>query len=298
MPKSNVEISRYSGADYEYAYTQINRLDETVIEQYCRSLRSRLSSMPRTSEQSEMWIVRAYVSVKYLLAASLMLVSAEYAARHNLRIVQPYLLYYAMFNCSHAFLLMVPEQEWRDGALLDDVTHQKAHNVVADYVRYLSPDAAKQFNDVSGRARATREMLSYTFPALGLTGNLGEVMPTLEEVVGVCQFLAEAAQLNSECIQAAFEKLPDGTLPRDSATLKRFFVYEHKAIPGFADSEDWYRLWQFGRHSNKPLSLHLTARPGLVEDFIGAWCPDDDETSSSTVFDPDEADIRLIFDFN
>lgn len=298
MPKLNAEISRYSGADYEYAYIQVNKLDEQVIASYCRSLRNRLSNIPLTSEQSEIWIVRAYVSVKYLLAASLMLVSAEFAAKQNLKIVQPYLLYYALCNASHAFLLMVPEQEWRDGAILDDVTHQKAQNVVTDYIRYLSPDMAQRFKDVSGRAMATREMLSYKFPALGLTGDLGEVMPRLEEIVDVCQFLAEAAQLNSECIQAVFEGVPDGTLSPDSAILKRFFVYEHKAIPGFADSDDWYRLWQFGRHSNKPLSLHLTARPGLVDDFVGAWCPDGDETPERTVFDPDEADMRLIFDFN
>jgi len=42
--------------------------------------------------------MRAYVAVKYLLAASLNLVSAEFAAKHNLKIVQPFLLYYALFN--------------------------------------------------------------------------------------------------------------------------------------------------------------------------------------------------------
>src|ERR1700735_1098007 len=103
MPKSNVEISRYSGADYEYAYSQVNRLDEGIIAQYCRSLQIRLSNIPLSSERSETWIVRAYVAVKYLLAASLMLASAEFAAKRNLKIVQPYLLYYAIFNTSHAF---------------------------------------------------------------------------------------------------------------------------------------------------------------------------------------------------
>lgn len=108
---------------------------------------------------------------------------------------------------------------------------------MTDYIRHLSPDMARRFKDVSNRAMATREMLSYKFPALGLTGDLGEVMPKLEGIVDVCQFLAEAAQLNSECIQAVFEGMLDGILSPDSATLKRFFVYEHKAIPGFADSD-------------------------------------------------------------
>jgi hypothetical protein len=298
MPTPNIEISQYSGADYEYAYIQLNRLDEQVVERYCGSLRERLRKMSLTPEQSEIWIVRAYVAVKYLLAASLLLVSAEFASKCNLKIVQPYLLYYALFNTSHALFLMVPEQEWRAGAILDDVTHQKAQNVVADYLRYLSPEMAQQFKDVSGRAMATREMLSYKFPALGLTGGLAEVMPDFEDVVDVCQFLAEAAQLNSECIQAAFAGVPDGPLSPDSPILKRFYIYEHKSIPGFGDSDDWYRLWQFGRHSNKPLSLHLTARAGLVEDFIGVWCPDGDETPDHLQFDPDDADMRLIFDFH
>jgi hypothetical protein len=276
---------------------QLNTLTEEAIASYCRSLRERLGKIPLTGEQSEIWIVRAYASVKYLLAASLMLASAEFAAKHNLKIVQPYLLYYALFNTSHAFLLTLPEQEWRDGAILDDVTHQKAQNVTVDYLRHLSPEMARKFKDVSGRAMATREMLSYKFPALGLTGELSNVVPDFGEVLDVCQFLAEAAQLHSECIQLTFANVSDGPLPTDSVILKRFFMYEHKSIAGFGDDDDWYRLWQFGRHSNKPLSLYLTARAGLVDDFIGSWCPDGEELPEDIQFNPDEADMRMIFDF-
>jgi hypothetical protein len=299
MPRQRVEVSRYTGADYEYDYLQINRLDEQVIEKYCNSLRQRLRTVPRTTQEAEIWVARTYIAVKYLLSASLMLSSEEFAAERNLRIVEPYLLYYALFNASRAFLLMLPEQAWKDGRILEDVTHQKAQNVVADQLRYLSPEMAQKFLEINRRAMATREMLSYRFPALGLKGHLAKVAPDDGDVLDVCQFLADAAQLHSECIQVAFSTMPRCALSNTSETLKRFFEYEHKFIEKpFHDSDDWYRLWQFTRHSDRPLSLHLTGRPGLVEDFFGAWTPDENKQSNHEQYDPDNTEMRMIFDFN
>jgi len=42
---------------------------------------------------------------------------------------------------------------------------------------------------------------------------------------------------------------------------------------------------------NRPLFLHFTVRPGLVEDFIAAWCSDDDEIPEGFQFSRDDADI-------
>jgi hypothetical protein len=195
---------------------------------------------------------------------------------------------------------MIPEQPWNDGGILDDPTHQKVQNVVCDYVRHLSTDVADKYRDISRRALATREMFSYKFPAQGLQGRFGSIMPELNDVIRLCQFLAEMAELHSECLQSSFRNIPDVELPNASQALRRFLEYEHKSLGILIiDNEDWYRLLQFARHSNRPLSLHLTARPGLVEDFFGAWGPDEEKSGEKVdQYDADSTDWRMIFDFS
>jgi hypothetical protein len=227
-----------------------------------------------------------------------MLSSAEFATARNLRIVEPYLLYYALFNSSRALFLMIPEQSWNDGGILDDPTHLKVQNVVCDYLRHLSPDVADRYQEISRRALATREMFSYKFPAEGLRGPFASIIPELDDVTEICQFVAEAAELHSECLQSAFRNLPEVELPNASEPLARFMEYEHKSLDTLIiDNEDWYRLWQFTRHSDKPISLHLTARPGLVEDFFGAWRSDGKSVGNIDQYDADRTDWRIIFDF-
>lgn len=289
-------VSKYSGADYEYDYRQISDSSEESVRLYCNSLLQRFGAERNRPEAAEQWIARTYLSVKYLLSATLMLSAADYALSRNLRIVEPYLLYYALFSSSRALVLMIPEQPWNDGAILDQITHTKAQNVVADRLRYLSPNLAQQYKELSQRALASREMFSYKFPGSGLTGQMAAVIPQIADVIEACEIVAEVAQINSECLQTSFKSLPETKLPNDSKALRTFFEYEHKSLDILiSDDEDYYRLWQFARHSSRPMSLHLTARPGLVEDFFGAWSA---ETSSVDQFDPDKSNWRLIFDFS
>jgi hypothetical protein len=118
-------MRRYTGAEYEYDYRHIREMNEESTRQYCSSLLQRFALQRNVPHAAEQWIARTYIAVKYLLAASLMLSFAEYALTRNLRIVEPYLLYFALFNSSRALMLMIPEQAWNDGAILSDVTHTK-----------------------------------------------------------------------------------------------------------------------------------------------------------------------------
>lgn len=296
MSRTNWEIRRFTGAEYEYDYRHIREMNEDLTQQYCSSLLQRFALERKAPHATEQWIARTYISVKYLLAASLMLSSAEYALTRNLRIVEPYLLYYALFNSSRALMLMIPEQLWNDGAILYDVTHTKALNVVSDTLRYLSREAAHRYSDVCQKALASREMFSYKFPASGLNGQMAAIVPSIEDVTNMCGFIAETAQINSECLQTSFSNLPESELPNNSAAFRKFFEYEHKSLDvPINDHEDLYRLCQLARHSSKPVSLHLTARPGLVEDFLGAWTP---KNEGFDQYDPDATDWRVIFDFS
>jgi hypothetical protein len=42
---------------------------------------------------------------------------------------------------------------------------------------------------------------------------------------------------------------------------------------------------------------YAMARPGLVEDFFGAWIAEDEHKREQNSFDPDDCDWRLLFDF-
>jgi hypothetical protein len=296
MPTAKVVIAPFTGAEYEYDYQQLNRLKRDNIALYCGALRQRLAPVARTNGAIEEWVARAYLSIKFILASTLMLSSAEFAARKNLRVVAPYLLYYAVFNASRSFVLMIPEHAWEDGALASEITHTKVLNVTHDYFRRLSPDIAFRYQSISQRALKTRELFSYSFPALGFSSSLESTPPPLEEVIEVCQAAAELAQLHSECVQSAFRRVSPVTLDKTSKTLRKLYEYEHRSAgSSFADSEDWYRLWQIERHVDRPLSLHVMAREGLVEDFFGAWTAE--AANNEQGFDSDKTDWRLIFDF-
>jgi len=291
-----MEICKHTGADYEYDYHQLYGVPENVLEQFCKSLRSRFRIQSAIPESREEWIARSDIAVKYLLATSVMLTSAEYVSEHNVRMAEPYLLYYGLFNTSRALFLMIPEHPWKDGQILKEVTHTKIQNVITDLLRRVSQPVSEQYLKISRRALATREALSYSFPAQGLKGALSSIAVDLQETVDICQFIAEVAQASSECLEAEFSKLPEIDWSDHSEALSKFYFYELRTLDEqLIDDEDYYRLGQFIRHSSKPWSLHKTGREGLVEDFFGAWFSETQEQNPDA-YNPDD-NWRIIFDF-
>jgi hypothetical protein len=108
-----------------------------------------------------------------------------------------------------------------------------------------------------------------------------------------CSVICEIAQLNSECMHSSLGKYVHEEVGVDMEILKKCFHYE--TSDGIIyDSEDWYRTEYFKRHKLKPWNLHWTAREGLVEDYFGAWCSDDENKDS---YNPD-TNWRIIFPFN
>jgi hypothetical protein len=148
MAMKTVMVSNHTRADYEYDYVQINRVSEDVIARYSSSLIQRFKVRGETPEECEEWIVRTYVALKYLLGASVLLSSAQFAIRTNLRIVQPYLLYYALFNSSRALMLVTPEHLWKDGKILDETTHAKTQAVTHDICAVDNPLARSVVDQV------------------------------------------------------------------------------------------------------------------------------------------------------
>jgi hypothetical protein len=125
-------LRQYSGGSVDFPYQALSGLEGREVELYCNSLRQRFQRASLLPDAVEEWLVRTYAAAKLILSASVMLSSAKYAADHALRIVEPYLLYYALLNTSRALVLMVPEQSWNDGKLLDETTDRSWKSSPAD----------------------------------------------------------------------------------------------------------------------------------------------------------------------
>jgi hypothetical protein len=181
-------------------------------------------------------------------------------------------MYYALFNTSRALVLVLPEQGWENGRLLDESSHEKIRNLVSDQLRYYSKTAAADYRDIAERALVARELFSYKFPAKGLKGPIANSSVGYDEIREVCRYVAEVAELNSECLEAAFQKLGRPFGDFSDMSLRRFWEYEHRLLRGpLEDDEDYYRLGRALTNLGRPVSLWMTATEGLVEDFFGAW---------------------------
>jgi hypothetical protein len=247
------------------------------------------------AEANEQWLVRTYSSLKYLFAATAMLSAAKYTRLKGVRIVQPYLQYYALFNTSRALILLIPEREWKSGAILDEITHSNAPNIVEGLLRQASPSFARDFRVCYDRALALREYFSYKFPAEGLGGELESQQCTFEDTSRVCSVVAEVAQMFSECLSNAFDSQSWPTRLTEEP-LRRFFEYSVRSISLVHDDEDYYRLGRIVAKKQKPCSLFGMATEGMVEDYFGSW--DDPNVTEPDAYSLGIQDWTMIFPFS
>src|ERR1700730_9313651 len=95
-------FQRYSGSEVSFSYNALSDVKDVKIKSYCETMRKKYQKQTAFENAIAEWLVRTYSAVKMLLSATVMLTSAEYAASKSLKIVEPYLLYYALFNTSRA----------------------------------------------------------------------------------------------------------------------------------------------------------------------------------------------------
>jgi len=288
-------LRRFTGSDIDFDYSALSGIPLHSIGVVCESLRQRFKKQTLIQQANEEWMVRTHFSVKMLLSATVMFTSQQFAAAHALKIVEPYLLYYSLLNTSRALVFLIPEEPWSDGALLENVTHTKVINVTADQLRYLSTSTAEKYKQIAKQALAVREFFSYKFPASGLEGSLSEFLPSDIDVLELCRFIGEVAQLYSECLETEFRPYASPYGAFSDYPLRRFFEYPHKFLPEpIEDDEDYWRLGHLLRKVGAPICLRKTATDGLVEDFMAAW-DSGDETKGQ--YRPKLCDWGLIFSF-
>ncbi|NQV18796.1 MAG: hypothetical protein HQ534_09665 [Armatimonadetes bacterium] len=259
------------------------------IDKSFESLSIKFSKLTKnwSKELNSQWVLRDYLAVKMILSSSILLSSVEFANEKNLRIVEPYLIYYSLLNCTRAIIYTSPFSEWNSGELFT-MTHKKTINIVGDIISKYNKTKGTDVKDFINWAREYREIFSYKFPANGLTKH----HLSLDETIRTCKLLCEIAQFQSKILENSLTKNFKKEYDLNSDILKIGYSYGGECFQ-FIDDEDGYRLDYIFRKQRRPFSLHITMTEGMIEDFFGAWCPKDD-FKSSEIYNPD-TDWNIIF---
>ena len=277
-------------SDY-FEYISIPKnFDKEAISKNVNSLREEFVKQAKewNKELNSQWVARDYIAVKMILSSSILLSSVGFANEKNLRIVEPYLIYYSLLSCSRAVVLTSPFHLWNNGKIMT-MAHQKTINIVGDIISHYNKEIGEEIKGFIDWAREYREIFSYKIPANGLTKHHLSLARTLD----ICTLLCEIAQLQSVILEQSITKHVKQGFDLDWNILSVGCEYGGKNFK-FIDSEDGYRLGYITRKQNRPYSLRSTMTEGMIEDFFGAWCSKDEDADLDEVFNPD-ANWQIIF---
>lgn len=273
--------------NYKYIYDIFSEKQLETFENWIYSRHHNNINKSMTIKLNSEWITRNYLSSKMILSATVMLTSLEYAIEKNLKMSVPYLYYYSLITCCRALLYANPYNEWKENSDFLIMSHSKMINLTKDYLNHLDTDYALKVYNILNELKESRELFSYKFPSTGL--NIVNEYD-LYEIIEICSTLCELAQLTSEQIQKyTFKKCMDNYEEWSSVDLNHLkHTYSYN---GITDSEDWLRIDYIRRKQPFPASIYYTMTEGMVEDYFGAWCPDDEDED---LYNPD-INWRIIF---
>lgn len=279
----------FAGREWFYDFRVVTcQLEESEVKKVAQSLSVRYSSITKSwdKEKNSEWLCRVYLSAKMVMTATLQMNALDYANDKNLRLVSPYLTYYSLLALLRAIVYTLPEVEWNDGGLVE-ISHSKAINLAIDHVAAFNKKLAEDLKREILEAKAYRELISYRSPTSG-DAHIKKIFNLNNRAT----LLAEIAQFNSEILEASILKKADS----------KAFEFLHKYVEdlssvtiegvNFFDKEDAYRLDYLRRKYPLPPNVLHVMTEGHVEDFFGAWLPEDNDDDA---FDPDEK-WGLIFD--
>jgi hypothetical protein len=291
---SQIEIAKavypkntLAGRGWYYDFRVLPNVPEARLKGYWARASQRFSRVlaDYSAGLNSQWISRHYFASKLIMSATLHYNAVSRAQADNLRLVVPYLRYYTILSLCRALALTVPEQEWNDGELLR-MSHSKAQNVCSAAVRDLSRPLGEQVEQMVGRLRDQRELLSYGAPSSG-----DELLVEPADFLHTCQVLAELAQLHSELLERAVEKRAASDHRVLDPKVAESVVQVRVDGVDVSDPEDGYRMNYLARRHPVPANLMFTMTEGHVDDFFGAWLDDEE----GNTFDPDEGK-QVIFD--
>lgn len=265
-----------------FSESQLGAFKKWIYDRHHKNINNSM-----TIKLNSEWITRNYLSSKMILSATVMMTSLEYAIEKNLKITVPYLYYYSMITCCRAFLYTIPYNEWKENGDFLNMNHTKIINLTKDYLNHLNKDYALKIESILKTLKDSRELFSYKFPSSGLNF-VNEY--ELDEIIEICSTLCELAQLSSEQIQNyVLKKCIDNYEEWGSVDLN--FLKQTYSYNGVTDAEDWYRVDYIRRKQPFPANIYYTMTEGMVEDYFGAWCFEEEDDE---VYNPD-TNWRILF---
>lgn len=279
----------FAGRHWNYEFRDITSvLGDKNCAKVAQRLLTRYSKLTKawTPEINSEWTCRLFMAAKLVMSATLQVNSADYAEGRNLRVVVPYLRYYAVLSLLRAVCYTIPEIDWDDGGIIR-ISHASAIKEAIRHLRHFDKSIADSAENEIRELKAERELISYRAPSSG-----DDQVSEKNRFLALCTLQAEIAQFNSELFESSLNKHSD--------TANYQLLAEHlekvasAEIDGhyFSDHEDAYRIGYLARKHPYPANLQNLMTEGHVDDFFGAWCPEDED---SDCFNPDE-DRNIIFD--
>lgn len=271
-------IVSLTGSDLVYNYRELpERCSDEEITSYIQRTRDLFDPVARhfDDDKNTEWFIRSYLALKFVLGATVLANSAEFAKIHNLQVTLPYLNYYAVLNCCRSFLLTLPCLDWR-GERTIQMTHNNILNVTSDKLKRLGQRHEGILKSRLWAAKEQRDLFSYRFPASGLA-IFGDSLVSVSEATRIARLLTELAQINLCCLESRIKRhSPERSFELlELDDMWHTMQYELKS-ESLIDDEDYSRVGYFVRKYRGPTSLVALATDGLVDDFFGAWSDRED----------------------
>ena len=289
MPLSPAAIAGLAGSQFEYRYRELPELGDQAVGRYIETTRRLFAPTAKIFDDAANteWFVRSYLALKFALAATLQANSARFATERNLKVIQPYLVYYSMLSCCRAFIFTLPCLEWQGMRSIEE-KHGTIIRTAADKLKRADAAKAGRCLRILDTARQQRNVISYRFPTSGLA-LFGDDLVSLDEAISVARLFVELAQLNLACLEGSVRKRSGKTFELlDHDSVWHTMRYE-TSTADLIDDDDYSRVGYFLKRYNRPVALIALATKGLVEDFFGAW-----HDESTDAFNPDEDNDLLL----
>jgi len=279
----------FAGRTWYYDFREINtEFGDKNCKRVTARLQGRYSKLTKawTKNSNSEWTCRLFMAAKLIMSATLHVNSAYFAGERNLRVVVPYLRYYAVLSLLRAICYTIPECKWNDGQLIK-ISHAAAINETLKHLRLFDRTVADAAEIEIRELKAERELISYRAPSSG-----DDQVSEKNHFLDLCTLLAEVAQFNSEIFEASLIKHAN---PVNFTLLEDYLeIIACVEIEGnyYVDREDAYRLGYLIRKHPHPANLLHLMTEGHVDDFFGSWYPENDDDD---FFNPDEIK-QIIFD--
>jgi hypothetical protein len=283
--------NEFAGRKWFYDFKELQHVfKESICKENVSSLTQQYSRITKgwSVDTNSEWICRIYFAAKMVLNSTLQLMNLEFAKDKNLRIVIPYLKYYAALSSCRSVVLTLPNVLWEYGKIFE-MTHSKTINITFDYLANYDKKFSEDLKRKVLLLKAGRELIAYRAPSSGDFG-----LDYDFDVESLCRILVELAQFNSELLESSILK----NASQEKFEFKFEYIDQLSRIKigdiDFRDREDRYRLDYLRRKWPVPPNIRHIMTEGHTEDFFGAWDPEEESNEAFSTGSP--CDWQAIFD--